>query len=73
MIRRTILEWGSIGYGDSAEQIPAWAADRLAAVARGSSLGGRDGESILVHGRKALHARQVVGVIAADNCALERL
>lgn len=73
MIRRTILEWGSIGYGDGAELIPALAADRLAAVARRSPLGGKDGESILLHGRKALHARQVVGVIAADRCALEIL
>jgi 5-methylcytosine-specific restriction enzyme subunit McrC len=73
VIRRTILEWGSIGYGDGVELIPAWAADRLAAVARRSPLGGRDGESILSHGRTKLRARQVVGVIAAEGCALEIL
>lgn len=73
MIRRTILEWESIGYGDSANTIPVQVADRLAAVAAKSPIAGRGGGGILEHGRNALRARGVVGVIAAEGCALEIL
>lgn len=73
MIRRTILEWETIRYGDQPYEIPAAAADRLAAVAAASPLAGRGGGGILEHGRKGLRARGVVGVIAADRCALEIL
>lgn len=73
MIRRTILEWETIGYGDAADQIPGYAADRIAAVAAASPLGARGGGGVLEHGRKGLRARGVVGVIAADDCALEIL
>ncbi|MDE1918975.1 MAG: restriction endonuclease [Sphingomonadales bacterium] len=73
MIRRTILEWESIRYGDAADQIPAPAADRIAAVAAASSLAGRGGGGVLEHGRVALRARGVVGVIAAEGAALEIL
>jgi 5-methylcytosine-specific restriction enzyme subunit McrC len=73
MIRRTILEWESIGYGASEGTIPQKAADRIAAVAAASPLAGRGGSGVLEHGRKALRARGVVGVIAAENCALEIL
>jgi 5-methylcytosine-specific restriction enzyme subunit McrC len=73
MIRRTVLEWRKIAYGDGPEEIPEWAADRIAGVARRSPLGGEDGARILQHGRKALRAQQVVGVIAAENCSLEIL
>lgn len=73
MIRRTILEWGSLPYGEGDDAIPEGAADRLMAVARASPLGGKDGGRILTHGRRALGARQVVGVLAADGVALEIL
>lgn len=73
MIRRTILEWEAIRYGDAADEIPAHAADRLAAVAAASPLAGRGGGGVLEHGRKALRARGVVGVIAAGGSALEIL
>lgn len=73
MIRRTILEWETIRYGDQPDEIPAAAADRIAAVASASPLAGRGGGGILEHGRKALRARGVVGVIAAERCALEIL
>lgn len=73
MISRTVLEWRKIAHGDGPDQIPEWAADRLAAVARASPLGGEDGTRILQHGRTALRAQQVVGVIAAPDCALEIL
>ncbi len=74
MIRRTILEWETIRYGaDPKREIPAAAADRIAAVADASPLAGRGGGGVLEHGRKALRARGVVGVIAAQGCALEIL
>lgn len=73
MIRRTILEWETIRYGDGADEIPAHVADRIAAVAALSPLAGRGGSGILEHGRKGLRGRGVVGVIAAGNNALEIL
>jgi 5-methylcytosine-specific restriction enzyme subunit McrC len=72
MIRRTILEWQPIRYGDGDDAIPAYAADRIAAVAAASRLAGRGG-GILEYGRKELRARGVIGVIAAEGCALEIL
>ena len=73
MIRRTVLEWSDIRYGPGIDEIPADAADRIAAVAAASPLAGRNEAGVLEHGRKALRARGVVGVIAADGCALEIL
>lgn len=73
MIRRTILEWESIVYGAGEGAIPQAAADRIAAVAAASPLAGRGGGGVLEHGRKALRARGVVGVIAAEGCTLEIL
>jgi 5-methylcytosine-specific restriction enzyme subunit McrC len=60
-------------YGDGEEAIPAHLADRIAAVAAASPLAGRGGGGVLEHGRKALRARGIVGVIAAQGCALEIL
>jgi 5-methylcytosine-specific restriction enzyme subunit McrC len=73
MIRRTILEWETIRYGNAVDEIPAPAADRIAVVAAASPLAGRGGGGVLEHGRKGLRARGVVGVIAAQGCALEIL
>jgi 5-methylcytosine-specific restriction enzyme subunit McrC len=73
VIRRTILEWECIVYGTGQDAIPQAAADRIAAVAAASPLAGRGGGGVLEHGRKALRARGVVGVIAAEGCALEIL
>ncbi|MEE2818168.1 MAG: McrC family protein [Pseudomonadota bacterium] len=53
--------------------IPEWAADRIATVAAASPLAGQGGTGVLEHGRRALRARGVVGVIAAEGCALEIL
>ena len=64
MIRRTLLEWQRLDYGDGDRAIPAWAADRLAAVAP---------HGALAHGRRDLRAQGHVGVIAAEGCALEIL
>lgn len=73
MIRRTVLEWRKLPYGEGEHEIPEWAADRIARVARASPLGGEDGARILQHGRTAIRAQQVVGVIAAEGCTLEIL
>lgn len=73
MIRRTILEWETIRYGGAADEIPTHVADRIAAVAAASPLSGRGGGGVLEHGRKGLRARGVVGVIAAEGCAIEIL
>ena len=73
MIRRTVLEWKRIAYGQGEKEIPEWAADRLAAVAWASPLGGEGGAHILAHGRRDLRAGQVVGVVAAEGCSLEIL
>jgi 5-methylcytosine-specific restriction enzyme subunit McrC len=73
VIRRTILEWEAIRYGNAADEMPAHAADRIAAVAAASPLAGRGGGGVLEHGRKALRARGVVGVIAAGGTVLEIL
>lgn len=73
VIRRTVLEWGSLPYGKGDDAICEEAADRLMAVARACPMGGKDGGNILTHGRRALGARQVVGVLAADGVTLEIL
>jgi 5-methylcytosine-specific restriction enzyme subunit McrC len=73
MIRRTILEWEAIRYGDAANEMPAHGADRIATMAAASTLSGRGGGGVLEHGRKALRARGIVGVIAAPGFALEIL
>lgn len=73
MIRRTILEWETLPYGDGPGAIPVPAADRIAAVAASSPLAGSSGGGVIEHGRKSLRARGVVGVVAADGCALEIL
>jgi 5-methylcytosine-specific restriction enzyme subunit McrC len=73
MIRRTIREWQLINYGTSDATIPEALADQIAAVAQKSSFSGRRGEGVLEHGRKALRARGVVGVIATPECQLEIL
>jgi len=76
MIRRTILEWGRLEYGedpDNDRTIPIRAADRIAAVASASSLAGEGGQGVIEHGRKALRARGMVGIVAAGDCVLEIL
>jgi 5-methylcytosine-specific restriction enzyme subunit McrC len=73
VISRTVFEWKALAYGDGDGCIPEWAAGRIAAAARRSPLGGRDGARILSYGRKEIRAAQVVGVIVADGCALEIL
>jgi 5-methylcytosine-specific restriction enzyme subunit McrC len=73
VIRRSVIEWGSLPYGDGDDEIPEWAAVRLGSVARKSPLGGESGSRILTLGRNAMRVGQVVGIIAADGCTLEIL
>lgn len=73
MIRRTIREWGRIGYGSGETEIPGSLADRLAAEARTSAFAGPSGQGVLEHGRKGLRARGVVGVVTTPGCQLEIL
>ncbi len=73
MIKRSVLEWGSIPYGDGEDEIPVWAASRLAAVARQSPLGGESGSRILTLGLNSMRVGQVVGIVAAEGCTLEIL
>lgn len=73
MIRRTVLEWESIRYGVGDDEIMPDAADRIAAVASASPFAGAKGSGVLEHGRKALRARGVVGVVAASDAVLEIL
>ena len=73
MIRRTVLEWKVLRHGDGDDCVPELAAKRIADVARRSALAGEGGTRVLTHLRDGLRAEQVVGVIAADGCALEIL
>lgn len=73
MIRRTILEWQRLPYGDGPDQIPAGAASGLAVAAAASSFAGRGGDGVLEHGRKSLRARGIVGVLATPDAQLEIL
>ncbi len=69
MIIRTLLEWESASYGDGPGSVPRWAAERLGRAAAASKLGEQAVE-LRLHD---LRARHVVGVIAAEGCALEIL
>ena len=68
-----VREWDKLAYGDGDEQIPEEIADRLAALALRSPFAGRGGSGVLEHGRHALRARGVVGILAAKDCSLEIL
>lgn len=69
MISRTLLEWGSIPYGEDPASVPRWAAERLGRAAAASKLGQQALELRL----RELRAKQIVGVVVAENCALEIL
>tara|TARA_R110000796_G_scaffold221657_1_gene337805 strand:+ start:20461 stop:21792 length:1332 start_codon:yes stop_codon:yes gene_type:complete len=69
----TVREWNRIPYGEGKEQIPSFHADRLAALAQSSPLAGKGGSSVLEHGRHALRARGIVGILATKDCSLEIL
>ncbi|HET7308174.1 MAG TPA: restriction endonuclease [Gammaproteobacteria bacterium] len=69
----TVREWNTLAYGDGDGQISEHFADQLAAVAQSSSFSGRGAGGVLEHGRHALRARGVVGILATKDCSLEIL
>lgn len=69
----TVREWDKLAYGEGDGQIPARHADRLAGLAARSAYAGRGGSGVLEHGRHALRARGVVGILAAGDASLEIL
>ena len=69
----TVREWEKIAYGEAEGQIAVHHADRLAALAARSAFAGRGGSGVLEHGRNALRARGVVGILAVDDASLEIL
>lgn len=69
----TVREWDKLAYGEGDGQIPARHADRLAGLAARSAFAGRGGGGVLEHGRHALRARDVVGILAAGDASLEIL
>ena len=71
--RYTLLEWDRLSYGDEDGCIPIAYADELASLAARSVFAGRGQEGVLEHGRKAIRARGVVGIVASDRAALEIL
>lgn len=69
----TVREWDKLVYGEGDGHIPAHHADRLAGLAVRSVFAGRGGSGVLEHGRHALRARGVVGMLAAGDASLEIL
>ncbi|MGD9812169.1 MAG: McrC family protein, partial [Sphingobium sp.] len=69
----TVREWDKLAYGEGAGQIPDSHAGRLAALAARSAFAGRGGSGVLEHGRHALRARGVVGILATGDASLEIL
>ena len=69
----TVREWERLPYGPGDGEIPEGLADQLAACARASIFAGKGETGVLEHGRHALRARGVVGVIATRNVCLEIL
>lgn len=69
----TVREWDRLTHGDGEGQIPEKFAVQLAALALRSPFAGRGGSGVLEHGRHALRARGVVGILAAKGCSLEIL
>lgn len=69
----TVREWDKLAYGDGEGQIPHRHADRLASLAARSAFAGRGGSGVLEHGRHALRARGVVGILATKGSSLEIL
>lgn len=69
----TVREWDKLAYGEGAGLIPDSHAGRLAALAARSVFAGRGGSGVLEHGRHALRARGVVGILATGDASLEIL
>lgn len=68
-----LREWERLPYGEGEGHIPRHHADSLAALAARSAFAGRGGSGVLEHGRNALRARGVVGILVAGDASLEIL
>jgi len=73
MARFSLREWEKLLIGEGPGQIPEPLADRLAVLARASAFAGAGEGGVLVHHRRDLQARGVVGVLAAPGVSLEIL
>ncbi|WP_132249209.1 McrC family protein [Methylobacterium segetis] len=75
MIRQALREWDYLAVSSAAGELGVTRAqaDGLLAAARRSTLGGADGERVLVDGGRRLRAQQVVGVLVAEDVTLEIL
>jgi len=69
----TVYEHRSLPFGQGNGEIPESVAGRLHAVASRTGLAGASGEGVLQFGRKALKARHIVGIVAAEGAMLEIL
>lgn len=69
----TIREWEKLVYGVGEGRIPDSHASRLAALAERSPFAGRGGGGVLEHGRHALRARGVIGILSTGDLSLEIL
>jgi 5-methylcytosine-specific restriction enzyme subunit McrC len=69
----TLREWDKLEYGGEKGKIPPQHADKLAIVAAGSVFAGRSGGGVIEHGRHAIRARGVVGILASGDVSLEIL
>src|SRR3546814_5751016 len=68
----TVREWEKIAHGEGAGEILLRHTDKLASLAARSIFAGRGGSGVLEHGRNALRARGVVGILATSAVSLER-
>jgi 5-methylcytosine-specific restriction enzyme subunit McrC len=76
MIHRTVREWDYVAIeppSGGAAGISRAVADRLLKAARKTTIGGEDGERILINGVSRLRAQQVVGILATEDATLEIL
>ena len=71
MTHLSVREWGRIKIGNEGFSVSQ--AEKLVAAACNHPLGGQNGGEILSEHRYFLQAKQMVGVIAAENCSLEIL
>src|SRR3546814_7499007 len=69
----TVREWDKIAHGEGEGEILLRHADKLASLAARSIFAGRGGSGVLEHGRNALRARGVVGIMATREVSMELL
>src|SRR3546814_12234964 len=69
----SVREWDKIAHGEGEGEILLRHADKLASLAARSLFAGRGGSGVLEHGRNALRARGVVGILATSEVSLEIL